>query len=283
MQSFQSGGFNGFPSSLPPIDNTQGRPSITLVCARHQRVLVPGRESFLAPVLAAMDEVKSIALSGSYYVLRYNTKREITVLDWPFPKLPLDQIENMKRLAYSQEAEARASGRTVPKTPEGIYQELPADYLAKLPGPSAPEFSVSDPNRDVYVRQGPKIFRVGRRCSSEGHKCATVDSLQVQELMAADSPALPHVIVPSGDSVTYLPGGMTWLWPADAGISLRDVPPRGQPISNEDFARQGLLYRELYEAGSPGILFIEGRYYYVGVRLDRKEGETQPTGPASVR
>ncbi|MGB9455772.1 MAG: hypothetical protein WCB12_06995 [Bryobacteraceae bacterium] len=283
MQSFQSAGFDGFPSSLPPIDNTQGRPSITLVCARHQRVLVPGRESFLAPVLAALEEVKTKALSGSYYLLRYNERRDITLLDWPFPKLPLDQIESMKRMAYSQEAQARASGRTVPRTSGGIYQELPAEYLAKLPGPSPPEFSVSDPNRDVYVRRGPKIFRVGRRCSSEGPKCMTVDSLQVQELMAADSPALPHVIGPSGDSVAYLPGGVTWLWPADAGISLRDVPPRGQPISNEDFAKHGLLYRELYEAGSPGILFIEGRYYYVGVRLDRMEGETQPTGPASVR
>ena len=66
-------------------------------------------------------------------------------------------------------------------------------------------------------------------------------------------------------------------------LSIIDIQTGHQPISNEDFARQGLLYRELYEAGSPGILFIEGRYYYVGVRLDRKEGETQPTGPASVR
>ncbi|MGA8579833.1 MAG: hypothetical protein WB579_14190, partial [Bryobacteraceae bacterium] len=150
MQSFQSAGFDGFPSSLPPIDNTQGRPSITLVCARYQRVLIPGRESLLAPVLAALEEVKTKALSGSYYLLRYNERREITFLDWPFSKLPLDQIESMKRTAYSQEAEARASGRTVPKTSEGIHQELPAEYLAKLPGVWYLGASVRDPNRDVY-------------------------------------------------------------------------------------------------------------------------------------
>ncbi|MFY9728237.1 MAG: hypothetical protein WAJ87_22270 [Bryobacteraceae bacterium] len=285
MQSFQSAGFDGFPSSLPPIDNTQGRPSITLVCARYQRVLIPGRESLLAPVLAALEEVKTKALSGSYYLLRYNERREITFLDWPFSKLPLDQIESMKRTAYSQEAEARASGRTVPKTSEGIHQELPAEYLAKLPGVWYLGASVRDPNRDVYVRQESKIFRVVKQCPSEN--CGTFGSLIVVELKTPDS--LLSAIPASGaadDSVSYtrLSGAIYgMLWPPGTGIGLHEVPPEGQRISNEDFAKHALLYRELYAAGTPGLSFIEGRYFYTGVRIARREAETQPNAPASVR
>ena len=45
MRPFHDAGFNGLGSTLPPIDETQGRTSITLICGRHQRVLVSGRRS----------------------------------------------------------------------------------------------------------------------------------------------------------------------------------------------------------------------------------------------
>jgi hypothetical protein len=152
MRSFANAGFTGFASSLPPIDDRRFRPSVTLLCTRHQRVLIPGREVPLGPLLAALEEVKAKALSGSYYRLKYASKRPITLLDWPFPNLPLNQADEIKQAAWSTEYKARDSGGHAKGAAAAVFEDLPAGFLAKLPGPMFPPFPVADPNRDTFIQ-----------------------------------------------------------------------------------------------------------------------------------
>jgi hypothetical protein len=187
MQSFASVGFTGFASSLPPIDDGQFRPSVTLLCTRHQRVPIPGREVPLGPVLAALEKVKANALSGSYYRLKYDAKRPITLLDWPFPNLPLNQSEDIRKAAWSEEYKVRESGGHAKGAAAAVFEDLPAGFLAKLPAPMFPPSPVADPNRDTFIREGSKLFRVEAWCSLGRANCRTFDGLIERKMITADA------------------------------------------------------------------------------------------------
>ena len=287
MQVMRDADFNAFGSSLPPIDNTLTRPAITLICARHQRVLIPGREPILAPVMAALEEVKKKVLADSYYALKYDEKREITILDWPLRELPLDRAEALKSAARKRAYDLKQVGQSTPEDAEVVYRKLPAGLLAKLPDNAmarpfaldAKGIPVAYPNRDVYVRDGQKIYRVEKlSCVDPAAKCGSFDNLSVQELRVPEArPVAPAFRDATGEqrAQSQLPGGFpAILWPADAGIRLDLVPARGQRITDEDVARVW-LYHELDAAAPWGQAFVEGRYCYERLRLVRMEGGTQ--------
>jgi len=299
MRSFAGVGFSGFASSLPPIDDGQFRPSVTLICTRHQRVVIPGREVPLHLVLAALDEVKAKALSGSFYRLKYDEKRPITFLDWPFPNLPLRQAEDIRKAAWSEEYKARESGGHATEA-AAVFEDLPAGFVAKLPGSRFPPPSVADPNRDTFIREGSKLFRVEAWCSLGRANCRTFDGLIEREMIAAD--AFLAALPPNGPAGQF-PGQIVsaWqpsdeeppdtrlsdatfglLWPANAPVRLDQVPPEGLPVSDGDLAKYP-LYRELSTAADPGLRFVEGGYVYDGVRVARTEREVQTTPRGGAR
>ena len=287
MQAMRAADFNAFASSLPPLDNTPMRPAITLICARHQRVLIPGREPILAPVMAALEEVKKKVLADSYYALKYDEKREITILDWPLRELPLAQAEALKSAARKRAYDLKQVGQSAPGDAEVVYQPLPAGLLAKLPDSAmtrpfaldAKGIPVAYPNRDVYVRDGQKIYRVEKlSCADPAAKCGSFDNLSVQELRVPEArPVAATSTDARGDERPHsqLPGGFpAILWPADAGIRLDMVPAQGQRITDGEVARVW-LYRELDAAAPWGQAFVEGRYCYDRLRMLRMEGGTQ--------
>ncbi len=273
MRAFRDAGFNSLKSTVPPIDDAQARPSITLVCGRLQRVLVSGREAMLEPVLTAFEEVKAMALSNSYYRLSYQEKREITLLDWPFPQLPAAELESVKRAAQLAENEARQTKRTAHGPFEVIHQEVPVEFLAKLPAMAA--MGADFPNRDVYVRTQSRIFRVNRTCTGDNPRCKNFESLSVQEVPDVDvlMTSMPANVVSDdqfySSRLTMMIYGM--LWPSDAGFALGDVSGQGRPLSKEEYAKHQPLYRELFTSGTSGLTFIEGRYFYKGVRISLEE------------
>ena len=206
------------PAACRPIDNTLARPAITLICARHQRVLIPGREPILAPVMAALEEVKRKVLADSYYALKYDEKREITILDWPLRELPLDRAEALKSAARKRAYDLKQVGQSTPDDAEVVYRKLPAGLLAKLPDNAmarplaldAKGIPVAYPNRDVYVRDGQKIYRVEKlSCVDPAAKCGSFDNLSVQGTQSARGTARssPHSGTPqvsSARSRSYL-------------------------------------------------------------------------------
>ncbi len=271
MRQFRDAGFNGLGSTLPPIDETQGRTSITLICGRHQRVLVSGREVMLEPVLNAFETIKTKALLNSHYVLSYQEKREITLLDWPFPQVPAGQLETLKRAAQTNPT---AHGPF-----DVIHRDVPSEFLARLPGTSAVTIPGDDPNRYVYVREGLKTYRVIRTCIAGNPQCKTFEGLMVQEVADAGTflAITPAYVVADDQFSSSRLTGMIYgmLWPPGTGIALGEVPANGRPISNAEYAEHQPLFRELFIAGPTGLGLIEGRYFYQGVRiaLDERGGQ----------
>ena len=133
MQAFQGVGFNGLANSMPPVDRTQGQASVTLICARHQRVLLSGNQPAPAALMQSLEQVKAKALAEADYRLTYDEKREITFLSWPFPQLPVSQAGSKIREAAKEEFDARCAVRLVRGDYRLFHQELPHEFFTKLP------------------------------------------------------------------------------------------------------------------------------------------------------
>jgi hypothetical protein len=301
MRTFRDTGFNRFPSSLPALGEAGRIPAVTLVCTRHQRVLIARNETALAPLLAALEEIKAKAISGGHYVLKYTEKRPATILDWPFPNLPLSRALEITNAALSQKAKAGQPGVSPSDTTTAALQELPADVLAKLPDLLTPPNGPPDPNRSVLMREGTRLFRVEKSCWGANPNCKTFAGLLKSELLPADvflAQLAPARTAPSSLGQIYFPNvprdqppafsrlhdaryGL--LWPADASLRLADVPPEGLTIASGEFARSERLYRELYATATDGLRFVEGGFIYEGVRVVRTDADSSSAAAGGVR
>ena len=240
LEAFGKVDFEHFGGTLHPIDAGMPMHAITLDCSRYQRVLLDERESLMAPVTKAFDDLRSEVLHHARYWLRYKTKSEIELLDWPFPLMPLDRWETIKS------AGSRA-----------IQQELPAALLAKLP-------AASGQGRDVYVRQGAKLFYLSRTCADQNPRCRTFESLQVYEVR--DAGVVIAALPPSGVLTEY----SSVLWPSNTGFPLGGMAQEGRSLALEDYVAHEPLYQQVL-ASQNGLTFIEGRYIYRGVRMTLEE------------
>jgi hypothetical protein len=304
LQSFRSTGFDGLPDQMPPIDDARSQTAITLVCGRHQHVIVAGREMALASVLRNLDEAKAKALSETYYLLTYQRRHEVTFLDWPFPQLPLEKMEALRE-ASMRECEA---ARNEKRRPGGVYivmeQDAPAWFLMKLPLArfDYPEGPREDPHRYVYCKAGARIFRVEKDpgAGEPGEHCSSWDCLGLTEALeptaalaraeaaAKKAPSCCFSTSVNGsergpDNAAYerlcsplmgVRGGVRW--PVGTAVELSKVPAAGQRIDEQEFAKHPDLYRELLAAGNcgkdVGIDFLDGSTLYQTVRLVRLEG-----------
>ena len=156
---------------MPPVDGTQGQASVTLICARHQRVLLPVTCLHWPPLMQSLEQVKAKALAEADYRLTYDEKREIAFLTWPFRKLPVSQAGSKIREAAKEEFDARCAVRLVRRDYRMFHQELPREFFTKLPA-SFSKSPDADPNRDAYVRSGSRIYRVTwSRCGDDNPDC----------------------------------------------------------------------------------------------------------------
>ncbi len=240
LEAFGTADFEHFGGTLHPIDTRMPTRSITLDCSRYQRLLLDERESLMAPVIQAFDAVRKIVLTNGRYRLRYREKHEVEVLDWPFAQFPLDRWEAAK---------SESGG--------AMHQDVPAAFLAKLP-------AMSSPDQNVYVRQGTKIFQVNRTCTKESPECRTFESLHVYEIR--DAGALIAALAPS----TVLSGYGGILWPSNMGFTLGSLAPEGKSLDLEEYMAHEPLCQQLL-ASQSGLMFIEGRYIYKGVRMTLEE------------
>jgi hypothetical protein len=275
MQTFQGAEFNVLANSMPAVDRTHGQASITLICARHQRVLLSGNQPALVPLIQSLELVKAKALADTVYRLTYDEKREITFLSWPFPQLPVSQAGSRIREAAQEEFDARCAVRLVRGDYRRFHQELPREFFTKLPVAysKSPD---ADPNRDAYVRSGSRVYRVTwSTCGDDGPDCKNLyqlSRLSVDEVLTPENrmKLIPDRTPPAREiGCSSLAGIRSLLWPSSAGLALRSVPRDGQAVTSAGFARDEHLYRELLAAAScgNGIDFVEGAYWYRNVRM----------------
>ena len=280
MRSLDTAGFNTFTSQKWEVGDHSIQPYIALACARFQKVLVTDHEQALAPVIPIIEKVKAKALSNTYYFLSYGEKREIKFLNWSFPQIPLDRVEDIKRKEEQRELAGRFGSQPAAGEVAALHQQLPPRILDKLPLLYTPQHPDDDPNRDVYFRDGGKIYRVVRL--PNGRPPGTVYSLRVQETFLAEA-ALALIAPRPGDHTYYFastPGG--FIWPEGMSVELRQVPPKGQAVTNEEYSSHELLYSTLLHnghgmPGSRGVTFIEGHFLYTDVRLTRLERDSRST------
>jgi len=201
LKAFGDSSFDRLPSSPPPVGKPD-RNSLTLVCARHQRVSLSGLETKIAPLLRRLDALKDRATSQTFYMLLVNGRRKLTILEWPFRKVLLSQIEtNVKT-------------RQGAPIPAAIHDPVPSDFLSKLP--PAGTISVPDPDPYTYVTDAGQMYRVICACSGSPH-CNTFDDLRITRVLPA-----AVTLADSNPAVgLYLPGGL--LWPGDLGIDIAQI------------------------------------------------------------
>jgi len=227
------------------------------------------------PLITLLERLKAKATAQTYYQLFYRDKRKIKLMSWPYHQIPLDQLENFKRLADFQKKFGKNSEN--PGDYTAIYQKLPEEFIGQLPGTFAMNNS-GDQNRDVYFTAGGKIFRVtyNAACTSKNPYCGDFNSVSAAEVVSPEA-ALAKTIEdfenPSG--TTFYSGFVgAWLWPRNVAPNLKELSSDGRVITSDEFENHKLFYFELLVSGghdcSGGVDFIEGEYKYEKVSVCQK-------------
>jgi hypothetical protein len=272
MQSFGDANFNAFPSRKW-TDELATDSAITLACGRYQKVMFDGHEAALARVLQTVDDVRSIALANTSYVLSYKERRKIAFLDWPLPDLPPDRVENLKQYAALDEQRANAANRPVDIRFRAFQQRLPQDFLDKLP--VFPSYTLQS-NAEMYVKSDSRIFRLVRDGGVAPVRAGTLYEIRVEEVIPSEN-AFQKMANPTAEppcASLASSGGL--LWPSDTGVELQRIPSTGQFVSLEEFAAHQPLYgRILSSCSGAGFDFIEGGYLYKNVQLARVDRDSR--------
>jgi hypothetical protein len=256
LNLFGAVNFDRMPSNTPTAA-TNDQSTVTLMAARYQNVSIEGRETELAPLVRRMDELAARATSRIRLVLTAGKKTKIVTLDWPYPQIPL----------------AAFSERKAVRNDPAMQERVPDDFLAGLPLARPPRGFAEDPNRHVYVVDSGKLFRVttNPECSAADPTCKTLYGLDVAEVVDAESALhatrLDYRI--PGSLLGARPSG--YLWSADMGVKLDAVPTSGIVVSAAEYEKHKPVYFELMKAKASGLNFIDGGYFYEGVRLCQSE------------
>jgi len=279
LKLFAKTDFDAVAGGVPPTDKTE-EPSITLICSRFQDVPLSGHEAALTSLIVRLEQLKTKAMSQTYYLLTYKDKREMIRMSWPYRQIPLAQLDEYKRLANLQKSFGKSSGQDGDYS--AVYQKLPQEFLEKLPGAFALKKTV-DPNRDVYFSEEGKVFRVeyNSACSNENPYCGRFDSLRAGEVISPDAALKSRKEDLENPAGGTFYSGFTgaWLWPIDLHPPLAELPREGRLISGEEFERHKLFYFELLLSGGPkcdgGVDFLEGGYKYEKVSVCQIEAPSQ--------
>lgn len=259
LKTFADSAFDTVPSSPPPMDQVFNYHSLTLICSRFQNVSLTGQETKLAPLLSRLEDLKARATSQAFYLLLTNGRTKLTILEWPFRRVRLSEIEK------------RIPGAAIPAAMHGTVSE---DFLSKLPQTVIIGTAASEPNAYVYVTDADQMYRVVRApCGGSRPRCNTFGDLTA---MRVQQPAA-RAIEPIFGRIALFAGRT--FWPSDLGIDIAHVGKEGHQIANEDYEKHRPFYSKLHElAGSGfGYSFIDDGYIYPGVRICRVDPQAPPT------
>jgi len=256
LKAFGAVNFDRMPSNTPAAE-TSDQSTVTLIAARYQNVSIEGRDTELAPLVRRMDELAARATSRTRLVLTAGTKTTIVTLDWPYPQIPLAAFRERKAV----------------RTDPAMQERVPDDFLARLPLARPPRGFAADPNRHVYLVDSGKLFRVtpSPECSATDPTCKTFYGLDVTEVVDAESALhatrLDYRI--PGSLLGARPSG--YLWSADMGVKLDAVPASGIVVGAAEYEKHKPVYFELLKAKASGLNFVDGGFFYEGVRLCQSE------------
>lgn len=245
LRAFAANGFDSLPSA-PPLVAGLERDSLTLICSRFQHVLLGGMEASLAPLLRMLDELKTRATSQAHYVMVYQSKTRLTILDWPFRTVRVNDL--MAKEHYGTQI------------PTAIHDAVSREFLSRLPWSYTSMPAQDDPNRDVYVRDGGRLYRVGRPPCGQRPTCNTFNDLTA------------YPVEPPGPALNFS-GAFGMIWPPESGVRLSELGTDGQPITNQEFEKQAPLFPKLF---SGGATFIEDGYLYQNLRICRVDAQGPP-------
>ena len=252
LRAFRAANFNAIATAFPgPRSGTQ--PSITLIGARYQRVMVEAGDPRLAPVVKRLNALAARATSRAKYVLKRGSAMPLDVRPWPHAAIDLERFvdPDLRR------AEA---------TPDAWRQRVPDDLLKSLPAEASPaeRSGFDDGNRAVYFSQSGKLYRVARPFACTARSCSFRDlsAARVAEPAATD----PFLAISSGR-----------LWPRTMNTRLRDVPDGGLTISRQEYHRHKAIYLPLLKQRTLGVSYIEDGVLYGQVRICQIEAGADET------
>jgi hypothetical protein len=211
------------------------KPRLTLICNKYQWVTIEGNEEALNPITQRLDKLILSLRENFEYRLKYASKQQVQVTDWPLADTPLKKV-----IEYRDEAQARfrktgAVDRQHPaftKIPDDLAEILPIHNTQRFPGP--------------FFRSEGITYIVDK--TSTGSK--TFYALDVREIIEPDEEL----------------GGLN-LWPAGLGIKLEDISSEGFEITKNTYDLNQDFFDML--AKDFGGRFLEGEYIYERVKFYR--------------
>jgi hypothetical protein len=261
LRAFRAANFNAIAAAFPE-PRSDSRPSLTLIGARYQRVLIDDADPRVAPVLKRLGAIAARATSRAKYILKRGGAMSLDVRTWPYGAIDLERfVDPAMRLGDA--------------APEAWRQRVPDDFLRGLPAEApASERPGLDSNRAVYFSQAGKLFRVARPSSCTARSCSFRDltAARVTEPAATD----PVIAVGSGR-----------LWPRHTSTRLRDVPDGGLTISKQEYDRHKAVYLPLLKQRTLGASYIEDGVLYGQVRICQIESgaddrcDVRPSWPSA--
>ena len=271
LRAFRDVNFDAIPAAFPPRrTESSGRPSLTLIGVRYQRVAVKegdARDARIDALLKRLGVIADKATADARYILKRGNGIPLMIVPWPYPDIDLEGVVD-PRIRFSAAA------------PETWRRRVPDEFLAGLPldDPSSAGAG-SDPNRAVHFSWAGKLYRVARpfHCTA-GVSCnfLTLQVAEVTEPLTGDcTPGTRNcqtMTYPDGRKVNrltdpHLTVKSGRLWPARLGVKLRDVPPEGVSLGKAEYDRHKEIYFPIMKWRLLGATFIEDGVVYDKVRL----------------
>jgi hypothetical protein len=251
LRAFRAAKFNAMADAFPEA-GSGNRPSLTLIGARYQRVLIDDGDPRVAPIVKRLNAIAARATSRAKYILKRGGAMSLDVRTWPYPAIDLERfVDPAIRLAEA--------------APEAWRHRVPDDFLKSLPvEAAASERPGRDGNRALYFSQAGKLFHVARPsiCSPRSCSFRDLNAARVTEPASTD----PVIAVSSSR-----------LWPRHMSTRLRDVPDNGITISQQEYDRHKAIYLPLLKQRTTGASYIEDGVLYSQVRICQLEAGADET------
>jgi hypothetical protein len=266
LQAFANANFDVMPTTFTQKQSAN-RPSLALIAARYQRVVLNEADSRLAPLLERIDALADRATSHAHYVLKSAPGVPIVVKPWANPDVDLARLVD-------------TGTRLSDAAPDAWRRPVPADVLGSLPAEaSRPDDFDRDPNRLVYFLQAGRLYRVARPFFCTGARACTFRNLNaaaVAEPVSGNCPPgtmnCETSLYPDGRrehrwTDPHLTAMSGRLWPASMGVRLRDVPASGRTFSADEYKAHKAIYFPIMKRHEFGPNYIEDGIMYAHVRV----------------
>jgi hypothetical protein len=128
-----------------------------------------------------MNDLAARATSHTYFLLKAGRRQRLTIVAWPYNQVSLTRFRELKDRALMRRPSE--SGDALPGA-RALEEQLPDEFLNRLPVKIPMVATDDDPNRYVYFSQGDKLYRVTHnpRCPADVWYCKTFYGLEVEEL-----------------------------------------------------------------------------------------------------